>query len=101
MAYAPCYDMQAFGARLREVRKQRGISVNQVADYLCLESVQAVYKWELGQTFPKLDNFFALLKLYGVNANEFMIEEERDSSSFFAINFTQTGNMCLIGNAAA
>ena len=33
---------------MKEIRKQRNISVKQVMEYMGFESNQAVYKWEAG-----------------------------------------------------
>lgn len=42
----PRFDIVASGERMREIRRQRNISVKQVMEYMGFESTQAVYKWE-------------------------------------------------------
>ena len=44
----PQYDIIASGKRMRQIRKQRNLSVKQVMEYMGFESTQAVYKWEAG-----------------------------------------------------
>ena len=44
----PRFDIVASGARMKEIRKQRNISVKQVMEYMGFESTQSVYKWEAG-----------------------------------------------------
>ena len=44
----PHYNLNASGARMRAIRKQRNISVRQVMEYMGFDSTQAVYKWESG-----------------------------------------------------
>jgi transcriptional regulator with XRE-family HTH domain len=77
----PEFDLRASGARMREIRISRNITVKQVVAYMGFESVQAIYKWEAGKCFPQADNLMALARLYNVNPAELMIEEDRESSS--------------------
>ena len=44
----PLFDIVASGKRMRQIRKQRNLSVKQVMEYMGFESTQAVYKWEAG-----------------------------------------------------
>ena len=43
----PRFDIVASGERMREIRRQRNISVKQVMEYMGFESTQAVYKLSL------------------------------------------------------
>lgn len=36
------------GARIKELRKERHITVAQLAEYMGFESEQAIYKWQRG-----------------------------------------------------
>lgn len=67
MESRPEIDMKMFGRILKELRLMRGYTVEQVREYLMLGSVQAVYKYESGKSFPPLDTFFALMNLYESN----------------------------------
>ena len=77
----PRFDIVASGARMKEIRKQRNISVKQVMEYMGFESTQAVYKWEAGKCYPQADNLVALAILYNVSPMEFLVEEDIASSS--------------------
>ena len=77
----PRFDIVASGERMREIRRQRNISVNQVMEYMGFESTQAVYKWEAGKCYPQADNLVALAILYNVSPMELLVEEDRVSSS--------------------
>ncbi|MBN9483138.1 MAG: helix-turn-helix transcriptional regulator [Bacteroidetes bacterium] len=48
----------------------KGLTQQQVADYLGFKSTARISKWEKGVQYPHLVNFIQLLKLYGANANE-------------------------------
>ena len=77
----PCFDIVASGERMREIRRQRNISVKQVMEYMGFESTQAVYKWEAGKCYPQADNLVALAILYNVSPMELLVEEDLVSSS--------------------
>ncbi|OJW96294.1 MAG: hypothetical protein BGO70_01025 [Bacteroidetes bacterium 43-93] len=51
-------------------RELKGLTQQQVADYLGFKSTARISKWEKGVQYPHLVNFIQLLKLYGANANE-------------------------------
>ncbi|MBP3237762.1 MAG: helix-turn-helix transcriptional regulator [Lachnospiraceae bacterium] len=63
----PEYDFRIIGRNLKLFRINKGLSVEQVRDYLMLGSLQAVYKWERGDSLPQADTLLALLELYGVD----------------------------------
>ena len=77
----PRFDIVASGERMREIRRQRNISVKQVMEYMGFESTQAVYKWEAGKCYPQADNLVALAILYNVSPMELLVEAARVSSS--------------------
>ena len=77
----PRFDIVASGVRMKEIRKQRNISVKQVMEYMGFESTQAVYKWEAGKCYPQADNLVALAILYNVSPMELLVEEDIVSSS--------------------
>ena len=77
----PRFDIVASGERMKEIRKQRNISVKQVMEYMGFESTQAVYKWEAGKCYPQADNLVALAILYNVSPMELLVEENLVSSS--------------------
>ena len=77
----PHFDIVASGARMKEIRRQRNISVKQVMEYMGFESTQAVYKWEAGKCYPQADNLVALAILYNVSPMELLVEEDLVSSS--------------------
>lgn len=77
----PRFDIVASGERMKEIRRQRNISVKQVMEYMGFESTQAVYKWEAGKCYPQADNLVALAILYNVSPIELLVEEDHVSSS--------------------
>ena len=56
------YDLKAIGRNLKHLRESRHLTVEQVREYLCLGSVQAVYKYESGTGYPQADTLLALME---------------------------------------
>ena len=69
------YSMQLTGAKLKEIREVKGISVEEVRIFLGLESRQAIYRWESGVTFPEISNLANYCVLLGVPMEEVLIIE--------------------------
>lgn len=55
--------------RLAELRKQKGLSQEELADRLQV-SRQAVSKWERGEASPDTDNLIELAKIYDISLDE-------------------------------
>ena len=76
MIRRPEYSMRGTGERIRELRRERNISVEQIRKFLQFQSAQAIYKWENGKCFPMADNLMALAKLFEVNPADIMVEDK-------------------------
>lgn len=61
--------MKELGARLQKLRRQAGMSQQELADQLHV-SRQSISKWELGTATPDLDNLVRLSELFGVSLDE-------------------------------
>ena len=83
MKYRPEYDSKVIGRNLRRLREARHLSVEYVREYLRLGSVQAVYKYEKGTSYPQTDTMFALMELYGAELKDIVNQEEASASSPF------------------
>ena len=81
MIYRPEYDMKVVGQNLKRLRIQKNLSVDEVREYLCLGSVQAIYKYEKGKSYPQADTMFALMELYGANLYDITRNHEEDEQS--------------------
>ena len=81
MKYRPEYDSKVIGRNLRRLREARHLSVEYVREYLRLGSVQAVYKYEKGTSYPQTDTMFALMELYGAELKDIVNQEEASASS--------------------
>lgn len=68
----------AFAEKLKEIRKQMGMSQEQLAEKLCV-SRQAVTKWESGSGIPDVENMMAISGLFGVSIDELLSNEKVES----------------------
>lgn len=75
MRKRPEYDKKLIGKNLRRCRQAKDFSVEQVREYLRLGSVQAIYKWEEGASYPQTDTMFALMELYGIELRDLLYRE--------------------------
>ena len=60
------FDPREVGRRIQEQRKQKRLTQKQLAQALCI-SVQAVSKWENGESMPIIGTFPALCKTLGAS----------------------------------
>ncbi len=63
--------MTEFGQNLQRLRRQAGLSQQQLADRLNV-SRQAVSKWELGAAKPDIDNLVQIGALFSVSIDELL-----------------------------
>lgn len=84
----PVIQLPETGRRLKAIRCLRGLSVNQVSELLGGISVQAVYKWERGESIPSTDNLVALSHLYKVNMEELLVYKEAGKDSTLILKLT-------------
>lgn len=90
----PILNTTATGARIRELRRKNNLTVEQVRDYLGLESTQSIYKWQRGECMPTIDNLYALSTLFETSVDGILRgsrEEEKNSSSFDLYKIVRCG----------
>ena len=81
MNYRPEYDLKVVGENLKRLRVEKNLSVDYVKNFLRLGSVQAVYKYEKGKSYPQADTMFALMELYEANLYDIVRNHEEDDKS--------------------
>ncbi len=82
-------DPVATGNRIRELRLEKHLRVEDIRDYLGFECSQSIYKWQRGESLPTVDNLFALSRLLGTPVDDILIgriEGDEKSSSFLLIS---------------
>ena len=69
-----------FGDNLKDLRKMRKISQEELADKLGV-SRQSVSKWETGENYPSMANIMCLCTIFKCNINEIVHEDMSDINS--------------------
>jgi transcriptional regulator with XRE-family HTH domain len=69
-----------FGEKLQKLRKQRGLSQEQLAAQLTV-SRQAVSRWELVDTMPDTENVIQLSRLFGVSCDYLLRDEVNEQGA--------------------
>ncbi|MBQ7368453.1 MAG: helix-turn-helix transcriptional regulator [Clostridia bacterium] len=64
-----------FHKKLQELRKQKGLTQEQVAAFLYV-SRTAVSKWEAGRGYPNLDSLKAIAKFFDITVDELLSSDE-------------------------
>jgi len=64
----------SFGARIQRLRKEKGLTQNQIAEQVGV-SAQAVSKWENDQATPDIDILVKLSEIYDVSLDELLGKE--------------------------
>ena len=78
----PVLDLDATGAKIKTLMKQRGITPRQLQILLDFPYVQTVYNWYQGKNMPTIDNLVVLAQILGVTMDDIvmtrMVEMEID-----------------------
>lgn len=67
--------MMEFGEKLQELRKQKGLTQEELAESLYV-SRTAISKWESGRGYPNIDSLKAISKFFSVSIDELLSGEE-------------------------
>ena len=78
--YDDVKDAKALGARLRSIRKERGLSVKELADRIDV-SFQTIYRWENGERIPDGFNMGKLMNVLGVRMKDIISDIDIDSEN--------------------
>ena len=77
----PIIDAKATGRRIRELRMEHHLKVEDVAEFMGFVSEQAVYKWQRGDSLPTIDNLYALSRLFGTTVDDIIMGNRGEDES--------------------
>lgn len=80
----PTINLKRSGARIKELRIQRNITVKEMQAYFNFEYPQSIYKWQNGDCLPTVDNLLALAHLLNVKMEDLLIVDDRGVSLFMS-----------------
>ena len=69
----PVLDLDATGAKIKTLMKQRGITPRQMQLILNFPSVQTIYNWFGGKNMPTIDNLVVLAQVLGVSMDDIIV----------------------------
>ena len=69
----PVLDLDATGAKIKTLMKQRGISPRQMQLILNFPYVQTIYNWFAGKNMPTIDNLVVLAQVLGVSMDDIIV----------------------------
>lgn len=71
----PIINLVKTGQNIKNMREEKGMTVQKLANFLELEAVQAVYNWQTGKTLPSIENLKILSELFNKPMDEILIFE--------------------------
>ena len=69
----PVLDLEATGAKIKTLMKQRGITPRQLQILLDFPYVQTIYNWFAAKNMPTLDNLVVLAQVLGVTMDDIVV----------------------------
>ena len=66
----PVIDMVATGDNIKNLIKENGLKVKDVAELFGFASPYPVYKWQNGESLPAIENLVALAKMFNVTMDD-------------------------------
>ena len=80
-------NMQATGRRIREIRKARNFTLEELSEFLGI-SPQAISKWQRGDALPSIDNLLILCDIFETHVEDLIVREDDRSSVIYMILYT-------------
>lgn len=69
----PSIDMVATGSNIKQIMKQKGISIVQMQKAFGFNTPQAIYKWFRGAAMPTIDNMVILAAIFDTTVDQLII----------------------------
>lgn len=82
----PRIDIKKTGENIKNLIHQSNFTLDDIKDYLHLNSTQAIYHWMQGRSLPSIDNLYALSFLLNVSMEHILVVEE-ESYNVYVRNY--------------
>ena len=73
MGTLPTIDMAATGMNIIRMRRQNGMTVQDLQQIFGFSTPQAIYKWQRGTAMPTLDNLVVLAAVFGTTLDAIIV----------------------------
>lgn len=74
----PIIDMVRTGQNINNLRKRKGLSVEQIRIMYGFNTPQAIYKWFRGASLPTIDNLVILAHILETGIDEIIVLQKGD-----------------------
>ncbi|MBP5174356.1 MAG: helix-turn-helix transcriptional regulator [Treponema sp.] len=71
--FKPVLDLNATGAKIKTIMKQKGMSPRRLQVIMDFPYVQTIYNWFAGKNMPTIDNLVVLASVLGVSMDELVV----------------------------
>ena len=79
----PSINLVATGENIRSMRRERGITVRDIAEHMGFTTEQPIYKWQRGQCLPSIDNLIILCRMFSCYIEDILVIDDDEMSSRF------------------
>ena len=69
----PSIDMTATGMNIARLRRQAGMTVQDLQNIFGFTTPQAIYKWQRGAAMPTIDNLLVLADVFGTTMDAIIV----------------------------
>ncbi len=69
----PVLDLDATGAKIKTIMKQKGVTPRQLQLILGFPYAQTIYNWFAAKNMPTIDNLVALAQVLGVTMDDIIV----------------------------
>ena len=73
MCSLPSIDMEATGTNIVRMRRQHGMTVQDLQQIFGFSTPQAIYKWQRGITMPTIDNLLVLASVFATTIDAIIV----------------------------
>ncbi len=70
-------DMTATGINIKSIREAKGYTVKDIQEAFGFASVNAIYKWQKGESLPSIDNLLALSIMFDVTMEDILVTADK------------------------
>ena len=71
-------DMQATGKNIANMRKARGITVQDIQCRMGFNTNQAIYKWQRGESIPNIENLVILADMFHTKIDDIIVVDKNN-----------------------
>ena len=76
-----CKDKVATGRKMREIRKAKRMTVDDLRDLMDVKSASTIYRWEKGESLPDDDKLELFCFLFHLDPETFVVMKKKTEES--------------------